>query len=267
MEGLIKDESQDRSIERIDAAILDINRNIDRNSQRENTFVRTIGWVSSVVLAVFFGFQLLSYISIRDEASKIRADTASLIENTEREIERILGTAIPESAFAHPPLGEETRKIISNVVLFSQKFRGSDIWEASFNYSIVIKSIGQAPGKLIGYEYRFSEELIEMIEQLGLTDDSRFLRQDLDRPRYSTLAESEIVSRDLGRIKSNGYTIRNTDCEVVWKFIEALTKNDHGITLKVRPVLERAQRRSVDSEFELEFVYTSVISGCPNEPN
>lgn len=235
---------------------------MDRSSKTESSVLKVITWVSSTLAIVFTVVFGINYLSIQNELERFQSKTDLLISNTEERVADFLDGAIPHSGDIRNYSGEPNGEIIAGVNTTPAEIGGEKVWKLNISTKAKSHVKGASSGRLIGYEYKYSKEIIQALSPLS--SNFKYASVDISNTQYIDIPPNGvIVSPMAGVAITSNYTITSIHCKEIEAIHTWLVESD-SIDIAFKPVFKTIQNEPVSNLFRVRFLSNSVFK-CPLE--
>ncbi|ARE39404.1 hypothetical protein RGUI_1263 [Rhodovulum sp. P5] len=229
-------------------------------NRKEASYIKATGWSTSLIVALFFGIQIYNSVSTSSILHNVEERTEDLVRDTEERIERIISGSTPDSASVRPTYASADNTL-TGVMTLGQA-GGAYRLEIQISAHAVIH--GASSGRLIGFQYRYSRPLAEVLSRTADTPEMR-AHAVLERTnaQFNTLgSDGVLLAPEVGYQFSFGVMALEFDCSRLKRLMDDLAAADKRYDVFVRPILENVATPTREERFSMRFVDNSYIT-CP----
>ncbi|WP_171175964.1 hypothetical protein [Ruegeria sp. HKCCD8929] len=251
----------------LEERIRGIERGIDRASQRDSRFTTAISWSSGIVVAAFVGLQVYSAFTLDEKANRIEERANTTLQDAETKIRKLTERLGISGSDVGNLVGDGTNYLNGTVHYYKGENESDNPYEVyslavSISFQVTVK--GDEPGKLLGYEIRFTEELPNVLREGSANADAEELYKNrMLRPDYYNMgSEGILLAPEIPIELSYSINRNRLSCSDIEKMHDNLIGMRTAGKVFVKPIFENHDNSSAkEEEFHLRF-YTNTIYDC-----
>ncbi|TCO72799.1 hypothetical protein [Rhodovulum euryhalinum] len=226
-------------------------------NRKEASFIKATGWSTSLIVAIFLGIQIYNSVSQNAVMRDIETRTDRLVTETERKVEDYLRGSVPDSA-SITSIGSADPDMLTAVFTL-QRHPTLARLEIRIEAQAVVH--GATPGRLLGYEVRYSRALAELLASAARNQESRdWTIRTLTSPRYFPIAAEAVpVAPEVGFWITNDHAAMTASCRDLAPIVRGLRDPGADFEAFFRPIVEHVATPTREARFGLSFVDNSIF--------
>lgn len=267
----MSDESKyDKYLQEInESKIKDLHFIISNHEKRENNVIKSFSIFTSTILVIVAVFQGATFYQVGVSTERIEKRSEKILDNTEKQLDQLFNNSYPESSYVDTIYNDKGRYITGTVSIVKNQRLDKDLIDTYLlviNIPAKIFIRGKSSAKLLGYEYKISKELPEILyEDLDSEVKNYFVSQYLTYNYNSITNDGVMISPHAGINISIDTGVNREKCEMVELKLNKIISARQIGTVTIKPVLENAstQIRVEENTFYIRFLSKSLFK-CKN---
>ena len=261
------DLEKENKIAIIETKVEGLNFMISTQQQHESRAIKWFSIVGVAISAIFVGLQGMAYFQVGQSSERIEQRAQSVLDKTEARLDELIGDAVPSSTWVDNRYSDGSKVVVGSAWIYkNREDKGAPTYTLGILIPARIFIDGKTSGKLLGYEYRYTDELPEILyADLDREARDEYIRAKTTYSYENIGSDGLMISPKAGINFSISETQYRLDCIAVEKKLKALIDAKSVGTITIRPVLKQASPRInvKDSEFTIRFVSNSLYD-CKN---
>lgn len=230
-----------------------------QNSQNDRDGLEKYGIWVAIVAAIIAMLQVINMVmDTTVKTADVYADVSDLVDRADKRIEKLIGSAQPNSAVVYGLVGEDTGKVEVQVDLIPMRAIDLDgLYQVSIGTNFKVEAEGEN-GLLLGFNYKFEGPILDVLavgpgKQPIAAFKNRLARFSVQQYNQN---QRRIILEGVGTIAQVTSSVRYLTCTEAKETIErilSLNGNAQDSKVYAQPILERIRTQPKAREFQMVF--------------